>query len=324
MSENVPDQGKQVPGPAGDAGPAVRPDGARHRRQRALIDRSCSACWSAATSCSKGSPGWPRPWPSARWPGPCGWASTGSSSPPTCCPRTSIGTQVYNPRTGEFTARKGPIFANLVLVDEINRAPAKVQERPAGGDAGKGRCPRRPHVPARTAVPGPGHPEPHRARRTYPLPEPRWTALLLKLQVGYPGKDEELAILDRCRPWSRTWPSIPSSARRTSQSCGGRSTGCISTTRSSVTSWTWWTPRGGRRTTAWTCPYIQYGASPRATISWPGRPKGKPSWRAAATVLPQDVKSVGYDVLRHRLIVTYEAEAEELTPEHLISAFSTI
>ena len=143
---------------------------------------------------------------------------------------------------------------------------------------------------------------------------------MLKLKLTYPSKDEELAILERM---AAVEPDLTiaagAAARPTSSPCARPSTRSTSTTRSSATSSTSSTPRASPADYGLDIgPYIQYGASPRATIFLARAAKAQAFLDGRGYVTPQDVKSIGYDVLRHRVSVTYEAEAEEITSENLL------
>jgi MoxR-like ATPase len=238
---------------------------------------------------------------------------------PDLLPADVIGTQIYNPRSGEFSIKKGPVFANLVLADEINRAPAKVQsalleamqERQV--TIGDHSYPlEQPFLVLATQ-------NPIEQEGTYPLPEAQVDRFMLKVKLNYPTKDEEFVILNRM---SAVDPDLHVEAvlnpadlfelRRAidriyvDEKIKRYIVDVIHATR---------TPAEYNLDIA---PYVQYGASPRATIFLTRAAKGQAFLDKRGYVTPQDVKSIGYDVLRHRLIVTYEAEAEDITSENLI------
>lgn len=238
---------------------------------------------------------------------------------PDLLPADVIGTQIYNPRSGEFTIKKGPIFANFVLADEINRAPAKVQSALLEAMQEKQvtigentYALEQPFLVLATQ-------NPIEQEGTYPLPEAQVDRFMLKLHLDYPTKAEELAILDRMariEPDVQVEPVL--SARdlfEMRQTIDGiylddkvkrYIVDIVHATRR---------PKdvGLNLET-----YIQYGASPRATIFLTRGAKGQAFLEGRSYVTPQDVKTIGYDVLRHRVTVTYEAEAEEITPENLL------
>jgi MoxR-like ATPase len=238
---------------------------------------------------------------------------------PDLLPADVIGTQIYNPRTGEFTIKKGPIFANLVLADEINRAPAKVQSalleamQEKQVTIGDNTYPLgQPFLVLATQ-------NPIEQEGTYPLPEAQVDRFMLKLKLNYPSREEELAILDRMQaiePNIHVEPALDPEQVfdlrhaidqvYVDDKIKQYIVDVVHATR---------TPSEYGLDIA---PFIQYGASPRATIFLTRASKGHAFLEGRHYVTPQDVKSVGYDVLRHRVSVTYEAEAEEVSPEDLL------
>jgi MoxR-like ATPase len=232
---------------------------------------------------------------------------------PDLLPADVIGTQIYNPRSGEFSVKRGPIFAHLVLADEINRAPAKVQsalleamqERQVTlGDTS---------FPLDDPFLVLATQNPIEQEGTYPLPEAQLDRFMLKLKVTYPTRDEELAILDRMAgvaPDLTVEPvlgpeDLPSLRRaldavHVDARIKGYIVDLVRATREDSEG------------------LIQYGASPRATIFLTRAAKGEAFLDGRAYVTPQDVKDVFLDVMRHRVAVTYEAEAEEMTSETVL------
>ncbi|MSU79286.1 MAG: AAA family ATPase [Gemmataceae bacterium] len=238
---------------------------------------------------------------------------------PDLLPADVVGTQIYNPRTGEFSVKKGPVFANFLLADEINRAPAKVQsalleamqeKQVTIGDHTYSL--EQPFIVLATQ-------NPIEQEGTYPLPEAQVDRFMLKLQLGYPSKEEELAILDRMaliEPDVNVEPVLSAddifAMRKTidtiylDDKVKRYIVDIVHATRK---------PRDyGLAIDS----HIQYGASPRATIFLTRGAKAQAFLEGRSYVTPQDVKTIGYDVLRHRVTVTYEAEAEEITAEHLL------
>lgn len=245
---------------------------------------------------------------------------------PDLLPADVIGTLIYNPKDSTFHTRKGPIFANMVLADEINRAPAKVQSalleamqehQVTIGD---------------TTYPLPepflvlATENPIDQEGTYPLPEAQVDRFMLKLKVGYPSKSDEREILDRM---SSTDPNLNVDGVTTLETVQKARKlvndiyidpkirdyviNIIFATRS---------PAEFKLELA---QYIQFGASPRATISLTLAAKAWALMQGRAYVIPQDIKEIGMDVLRHRVIPSYEAEAEEITSEDLVqSIFETV
>jgi MoxR-like ATPase len=238
---------------------------------------------------------------------------------PDLLPADVIGTQIYNPRTGEFSVKKGPVFANLVLADEINRAPAKVQSALLEAMQEKqvtiGDTTYRLEQPFLVLATQ----NPIEQEGTYPLPEAQVDRFMLKLRLTYPSKDEELTILNRMsaiEPDLTVAPVLHSAdifeMRRAidqvyvDDKIKRYIVDLVHATRK---------PADYGLDLA---PYIQFGASPRATIFLTRAAKGQAFLAGRGYVTPQDVKSIGHDVLRHRVTITYEAEAEEITPEVLL------
>jgi MoxR-like ATPase len=240
---------------------------------------------------------------------------------PDLLPADLIGTLIYNPRSGDFTTRKGPIFTNIILADEINRAPAKVQsalleamqERQVTiGDTTHALD--EPFMVLATQ-------NPIEQEGTYPLPEAQVDRFMLKLKVTYPSKDEEKKILERMARSSTKIDVQPVISpkdilrlRRLAdeiymdEKVEDYILNIVQATR---------TPEKYGLDVG---KLIQYGASPRATIYLAMASRAHALMQGRGYVTPQDVKSIGMDVLRHRVIVTYEAEAEEKTPENVVGA----
>jgi MoxR-like ATPase len=238
---------------------------------------------------------------------------------PDLLPADLIGTLVYNPRTGEFTTKLGPIFANLILADEINRAPAKVQSalleamQEKQVSIGKETYKlEEPFIVLATQ-------NPIELAGTYPLPEAQIDRFMLKVKIGYPNKKEEREILERMavvgmQPSASQVISADEILRLRrvvnevyiDEKIKDYIVNIVFATRE---------PKAYKLDIG---PYIQYGASPRASIYLTLAAKAHAFLRGRGYVTPQDVKQIGMDVLRHRVIVSYEAEAEELTSEDLI------
>jgi len=238
---------------------------------------------------------------------------------PDLLPADLIGTLVYNPRTGEFTTKLGPIFANLILADEINRAPAKVQSAlleamqekqvTIGKETYKLE---EPFIVLATQ-------NPIELAGTYPLPEAQIDRFMLKVKIGYPNKKEEREILERMavvgmQPRASQVISADEVLRLRKivneiyidEKIKDYIVNIVFATRE---------PKAYKLDIG---PYIQYGASPRASIYLTLAAKAHAFLKGRGYVTPQDVKLIGMDVLRHRVIVSYEAEAEELTSEDLV------
>ncbi|HEV3258548.1 MAG TPA: AAA family ATPase [Gemmataceae bacterium] len=238
---------------------------------------------------------------------------------PDLLPADVIGTQIYNPRTGEFTIKKGPVFANLVLADEINRAPAKVQsalleamqERQVTIGDHSYRL-EQPFLVLATQ-------NPIEQEGTYPLPEAQVDRFMLKLKLTYPSKDEELAILNRMaglEPDLAVAPVLGAADIFRMRDAIDQIYVDDKIKRYIVD-----VVHATRNPADYGLdigPYVQYGASPRATIFLTRAAKGQAFLDSRGYVTPQDVKLIGQDVLRHRMILTYEAEAEDITAENLL------
>lgn len=238
---------------------------------------------------------------------------------PDMLPADVIGTQVYNPQSGEFTTRKGPVFANLVLADEINRAPAKVQS--ALLEAMQERQVtigeetfhlEEPFLVLATQ-------NPIEQEGTYPLPEAQLDRFMMKLKIGYPDRSEEREILDLMASTSK-----PPAARAVVEPTAileARKTLNQLYMDDKVKDYIVDLVCATRQPEAYRLPLrdmIQLGASPRATISLALTARAKAFLEGRGYVTPQDVKSVAMDVLRHRVAVTYEAEAEDKNSETII------
>lgn len=238
---------------------------------------------------------------------------------PDLLPADLIGTLIYSPKDGEFTTKKGPIFANIVLADEINRAPAKVQsallEAMQEGQVTIGeRTFKLPEPFMVLATQNPIEQE-----GTYPLPEAQVDRFMLKLKVLYPTKQQELEILRRMArstPPSAVAPLVsPQDIVRLrgladevymDPKIEEYIVNLIEATRN---------PAAVKLDIG---DLIRYGASPRATIFLALAGKAFALLAGRGYVTPQDIKTIAMDVLRHRVVVTYEAEAEEKTSEDLI------
>ena len=238
---------------------------------------------------------------------------------PDLLPADLVGTLIYNPRSGEFTTKKGPLFSNIILADEINRAPAKVQsallESMQERQVTIGNKTFKLDDPFLVLATQ----NPIEQEGTYPLPEAQVDRFMLKLNIDYPSKSEEREILERMAV-TETNIKVKSVI----------SPGDIKRLRSVVdqiyiddkikdyiVDLVIATREPGKYNLDLD-EFIEYGASPRATIYLTIASKAYAFLKGRGYVTPQDVKSIGMDVLRHRVILTYEAEAEEMTPEKVI------
>ncbi len=239
---------------------------------------------------------------------------------PDLLPADLIGTLVYNPKDGDFTTKKGPIFSNIILADEINRAPAKVQsalleamqEKQVTIGANTFKL-EEPFLVLATQ-------NPIEQEGTYPLPEAQVDRFMLKLKIGYPSKEEEHRILKRMSFTDKVIDVAPVvspdrilGARRVineiymDEKIEKYIIDIVFATREPAAS-------GINDLDG----LIEYGASPRASIYLTLAAKAYAFIQRRGYVTPQDVKSIGPDVLRHRIIPTYEAEAEDKTSEDIV------
>ncbi len=238
---------------------------------------------------------------------------------PDLLPADVIGTQIYNPRSGEFSIKQGPIFANVVLADEINRAPAKVQSALLEAMQEK-----QVTIGDRTyALPQPflvlATQNPIEQEGTYPLPEAQVDRFMLKLKLTYPTKEEELAILNRM---AMIEPSLAVEAVLTAEDIFRlRQAVDLVYVDDQIKHYIIELVHATRRPADYGLdigPYVQYGASPRATIFLTRGARAHAFLVGRGYVTPEDIKAIGFDVLRHRLSITYEAEAEDITSEQLL------
>jgi MoxR-like ATPase len=245
---------------------------------------------------------------------------------PDLLPADVVGTTIYNARTGEFVPHKGPIFAHIVLADEVNRAPAKVQAALLEAMQEK-----------QVTIGGETYPlpspflvlatqNPIEQVGTYPLPEAQVDRFMLKVRVGYPTRVEEKEILRRMSAPGTisvakvAHPDEILAAREQMANLylddriADYILDLVSATRD---------PKAAGA--ADLVPLIEFGASPRATLALAACSRAHALLRGRAYVTPEDVKAIGPDVLRHRIITTYEAEAEEVTPDRIVARiFETV
>ena len=239
---------------------------------------------------------------------------------PDMLPADLIGTLIYDQRSGTFSVKKGPVFANIVLADEINRAPAKVQsalleamqERQVtiGDQTHKLDS---PFLVMATQ-------NPIEQEGTYPLPEAQVDRFMLKLKVTYPSKEEELEILKRM---ARTSVNITVNRIVSSENIlRARSVVDQVYMDEKIQKYIVDIVEATRQPEKYNLAdlklLIQYGASPRATIGLAVASKAYAFLQRRGYVTPQDVKTIGMDVLRHRVITSYEAEAESKTSEDIV------
>ncbi len=239
---------------------------------------------------------------------------------PDLLPADLLGTLIYNQKEADFSIKKGPIFANLVLADEINRAPAKVQSALLEAMQERQVTISDTSFPLEEPFLVLATQNPIEQEGTYPLPEAQVDRFMLKIVVTYPSRDEELEIMRRM---ARTQPVPPVQQVVTpSQILSARTVlnelyiderveqyivDLVMATRSPAT-------YGADTLTR----LISYGASPRATINMNLAARAHAFLLKRAYVTPEDVRSIAPDVLRHRIVPSYEAEAEEITSDDLL------
>ena len=246
---------------------------------------------------------------------------------PDLLPADLLGTQVYQPKTSEFEIKKGPLFSNIILADEINRAPAKVQSALLEAMqerqitiAGKTFSLDEPFMVIATQ-------NPIEQEGTYPLPEAQIDRFMLKLHIDYPSKEEEKLIMQQMSSSANSYKVKPVvdpedilAARKVidsiymDENLQDYIINLVTATRD---------PKGNQLSSY--AGMIQFGASPRASIFLNRAAKAFAFLQRRGYVVPHDIKSIGMDVLRHRVILTYEAEAENVTADDILkSLFDTI
>ncbi len=238
---------------------------------------------------------------------------------PDLLPADVIGTVIYNQQKGEFTSKLGPVFANLVLADEINRAPAKVQSALL-----EAMQERQVTIGDRTyPLPDPfivmATQNPIEQEGTYPLPEAQVDRFMMMCKVGYPSRQDERKIMDRmtgmipAKAEHVVTPTELLEARKiinqiyVADKIKDYIVDVVFATREPA--------KHGLKDLA---PLIEYGASPRASIALNLAARAHAFLRHRGYVTPEDVKAIGPDVLRHRIVLTYEADAEEVTSEQVV------
>ena len=240
---------------------------------------------------------------------------------PDMLPGDVVGTQIYNPREGSYTVKRGPVFGNFILADEINRAPAKVQsallEAMQEKQVTLGDQTFKLNEPFLVLATQ----NPIEQEGTYPLPEAQLDRFMMKIRVGYPTKDEEVKIIDRMAG-NATEPTA-SKVMGTDEILAARdvvkqvfvddkvkryAVDLVAATRD---------PKANNLPSL--APLIDNGASPRASISLIKVAKAQALLSGRSYISPHDVKTIAHDVLRHRILVSYEAEAQGKTTDHVIA-----
>jgi MoxR-like ATPase len=238
---------------------------------------------------------------------------------PDLLPAELVGTLSYDPRTSAFTTKRGPIFAQLVLADEINRAPAKVQSALL-----EAMQERQVTIGDEThALPDPflvlATQNPIEQEGTYPLPEAQVDRFMLKLRIDYPTREEERQILDRMATSAPPRPVTP--VVTTAEIVAARGLVDEVYVDDKIKDYIVSLVVATRDPAAFgldLAPLIEYGASPRATLCLTLAARAHAFLQGRGWVTPQDVKAIALDVLRHRVIVSYEAEAEDVDADALV------
>jgi MoxR-like ATPase len=238
---------------------------------------------------------------------------------PDLLPADLIGTVIYNQQKGEFTSKLGPVFANLILADEINRAPAKVQSALL-----EAMQERQVTIGDRTyPLPQPfivmATQNPIEQEGTYPLPEAQIDRFMLMVKVGYPSREDERKIMDRMTTTEPTKadPVISPAELLEARKIIGQ-VYVDDKVKDYIVEVVFATREPEKHGLKDLAPLIEFGASPRASIALNLAARAHAFLRHRGYVTPEDVKAIGPDVLRHRLVLTYEADAEEVTPEQVV------
>jgi MoxR-like ATPase len=238
---------------------------------------------------------------------------------PDLLPADLTGTQIYSPQTAQFAVRRGPVFANLILADEINRAPAKVQSALL-----EAMQERQVTIGDQTfPLPKPflvlATQNPIEQEGTYPLPEAQIDRFMLMVKVGYPSREEERQIMDRMSagppPTARKVIGLDAVERARKIVEAVYVDDKVKDYIVQIVQATREPERAGLKEIK---EFIDYGASPRASIALIQAARAHAFLRHRGFVVPEDIKAMGYDVLRHRISLSYEAEAEDMTSEKII------
>jgi MoxR-like ATPase len=237
---------------------------------------------------------------------------------PDLVPADLVGTRMYNQKTGDFTTSLGPVFTNLLLADEINRAPAKVQsallevmqERQVTifGETHK--------VPEPFLVMATQNPI--ETEGTYPLPEAQVDRFMMKVLVGYPTEEEEFVIVSRVTGVAASLAAVATTEQLVALQRECRNTYVDPALIQYAVKLTAASRDPERYGVTGMSNYIQYGASPRASINMIEGARALAFLRGRDYVLPQDLVDLAPDVMRHRLVLTYEALAEAVTPDMIV------
>ncbi len=247
---------------------------------------------------------------------------------PDLLPADIVGTMIYNPQRGDFNMKKGPVFANFVLADEINRSPGKVQsallEAMQEHQVTIGGISHQLPIPFLVLATQ----NPIEQQGTYPLPEAQVDRFMLKIKIDYPKRSDELKMLNMIENQAETAVNV-NAVVTLDEIIKARAVVDDIYVDTKIKDYILDIVLATRDPAGFGLKdlknYIQLGASPRASIYLMKGAKALAFINGRGYVTPEDIKEIGHDVLRHRIIVTYEAEAEELTSEHIINkVFDTI
>ncbi|MCL2121496.1 MAG: MoxR family ATPase [Clostridiales bacterium] len=229
-------------------------------------------------------------------------------------PADILGTEIYNQRTGDFMMKKGPIFCNFILADEINRSPAKVQSALLEAMQEKQVSIGDETYPLDEPFLVIATQNPLEQQGTYPLPEAQQDRFMLKLKIPYPNRDEELQVIKRYALEEGDGP-VAAPVLNREDLFALRS--CVNHVylNEKIENYVLDIVFKTRAPS----PYIACGASPRASLNLIKAAKGMAFITGRDYVIPDDIKAIVYDVLRHRVLLSYEAEAEEISAEQLIA-----
>lgn len=237
---------------------------------------------------------------------------------PDLLPSDLIGTLVYNPKSGDFSIKKGPIFANIILADEINRAPAKVQSALLEAMQEKQVTIGDTTYPLPSPFLVLATQNPIEQEGTYPLPEAQVDRFMLKLSITYPSREEERAILEKKSGVEEKVNALVTPQRIEEIRTVVREIYMDEKIKGYILDLVFATRNPDQFNLKEMKSLISYGASPRATIALAMASKAYAFLKGRGYVTPEDVKSIGPDVLRHRIIPSFEAEAENKTSDHLL------
>lgn len=242
---------------------------------------------------------------------------------PDLLPADLVGTMIYNPKVGDFTVKKGPVFSNIILADEINRSPAKVQSALL-------ECMQERQVTIGEQTFPLAHPflvlatqNPVEQEGTYPLPEAQVDRFMLKLKIGYPSKEDEMSIMRQMSklqnkekaPLNKVVsPEVILNARSTINDIY-----IDEKVEQYIINMIFATRKPAEYGLGELSSMISFGASPRASINLNLAAKAEAFMQHRGFVTPEDVREVALDVLRHRIILSYEAEAEDISTEDIVT-----